>query len=71
MRTYYHYCVRVLVWDDELQNYKLWYIESFSSKRLYEIWSDGFRQAMDMRVYPFRVKLGETFVKYRTYKPKY
>ena len=71
MRTYYHYCVKVLVWDNEVQEYKLWFIESFSSKQLYEIWSDGFRHAMDMRVYPFRVKLGETFVEYRTYKPKY
>lgn len=38
MRTYYHYCVNILTWDEDKQEYKLWFIQSFSSKQNYEIW---------------------------------
>ena len=70
MRNYYHYCVDVLMWDEDKGAYVLWFVQSFSSKMNYEIWRDGFMHGLDQRVMPFRVKLGETYVKYRSYKPK-
>lgn len=71
MRRYYHYCVDVLMWDEEKSEYILWFIQSFSSKRNYEIWRDGFIHALDQRKLPFRNKLSEPYVEYRSYKPNF
>lgn len=69
MKIYYHYCVNILAWDEDEQEYKLWFIQSFSSKQNYEIWRDGFMHGLDQTKHPFRVKMGEPYVKYRNFKP--
>ena len=68
-KKYYHLCVRVYTYDEDAKDYQLWYIETFSSKKNYEIWRKGFTSARDTRKIPLRNVLGEPFVKYRTYKP--
>lgn len=70
-KKYYHYCVDVFVYNEEIQQYELWFKESFSSKKNYEIWADGFNHGNDQTKHPIRRKLGEPYVKYREYKPKF
>ena len=70
-KTYYCYCVNVYSYDESKSEYTLWFIMSFSSKKNFEIWRDGFVHGLDRAKIPLRAKLGEPYVKYRGFKPKF
>lgn len=70
-KKYYNLCVKVMAYDMESESYELWFIRTFSSKKNYQIWRDGFYKGLDQTEVPYKVKLGEPYVKYFTFKPDF
>lgn len=61
----------MLRWNEAIQDYDLWFVQSFSSKALFQVWRDGLLHGVDMRKHPFKAKLGKEFVKYYEFKPRF
>lgn len=70
-KKYYRLCVNVMMYDENIESYRLWFIQDFSSRKNYKIWRDGFFHGLDHSNFPYRAKLGEPYVKYSSFKPRY